>query len=231
VLAFTALQRAVAPELVARVFGVFFALVLAAIAVGAVITAPMIQSLGLHATLGVLGFVPTLLGFAAYPALHRLDNGNAERLATLQPQIARLEGLGLFAEATRSVLERLAAAIAVEQIPAGTVIIRQGEPADALYVIVSGRVEVTSADGGIATVLRTMQAGEYFGELGIVEQIPRTATVTSIDPCELYRIAASDFREALTELPPSTAFIEQARIRLARTDPARPLTYDTPEAA
>ncbi|HTU30417.1 MAG TPA: MFS transporter, partial [Solirubrobacteraceae bacterium] len=81
VLAFTALQRAVAPELVARVFGVFFALVLAAIAVGAVITAPMIQSLGLHATLGVLGFVPTLLGFAAYPALHRLDNGNAERLA------------------------------------------------------------------------------------------------------------------------------------------------------
>jgi MFS family permease len=232
VLAFTALQRAVAPELLARVFGVFFALVLAAIAVGAVITAPMIHALGLRTTLYVLGFVPTVLGFAAYPALHRLDRGNAERLAELQPRIDRLEGLGLFAEATRSVLERLAGAVVVEKIPAGTLIIRQGDPADALYVIISGSVEVTSTgDDGGARVLRRMEQGQYFGELGIIERIARTASVASLSPCELYRIAAGDFRDALTELPPSTAFIEQARTSLARTNPARSLTYEAREAS
>lgn len=229
VLAITALQRTVAAELVARVFGVFFALVLGAISLGALITAPLINGFGLHATLYTLAFVPTVLGVGAYPALRRLDRGNAKRLAALEPRVAVLEGLGIFAAATRSALERLAGAIVVEDVPGGATIVREGDPADALYVIVSGSVEITSqGDTDTIETLRTMDSGTYFGELGIIEQIPRTATVTSTAECELYRIDADVFREALTEYPPATTFLDQARLRLARTHPARKLTYDPP---
>jgi MFS family permease len=232
VLAITALQRSVAPELVARVFGVFFALVLAAISLGALITPPLINDTGLHTTLYLLAIVPTLLGLGAYPALRRLDRAASARLRELEPRIALLDRLGIFATATRPVLERLAAASTPVSVAVGEIIVRQGDPADALFAIVSGSVEVTSEVGPTEPdqPLRTMGPGSYFGEIGVLEQIPRTATVTAIAACELYRIDAGDFRDALTELPLATTFLDLARTRLARTHPTRDLQYEPVDA-
>jgi hypothetical protein len=230
VLAITALQRAVSSEQVARVFGVFFALVLGAISLGALITPPIIDGLGLHATLVVLGAGPALLGLAGYPILARLDRQAAARLAELAPRIAVLERLPIFAAASRPTLERLAAAAEEVEFQPGETIIREGDPADAIYVLVEGRVEVTSSGeaGDGPTVLREMEAGSYFGEIGVLEGIPRTATVTAIGPCRCLRIAGEAFLAAITAGPVSTTLLEDARSRLARTHPSRRITYGDP---
>ena len=91
-----------------------------------------------------------------------------------------LERLGIFAAAPQAVLERLAAARDRAEFAAGAAIVREGEPADALYVILEGAVEVTGAgEAGEEQRLRTMGADTYFGEIGLLERIPRTATVTA----------------------------------------------------
>ncbi|MDX6657801.1 MAG: hypothetical protein QOH62_2594, partial [Solirubrobacteraceae bacterium] len=110
VLAVTALQRVVPSDSIARVFGVFFAFVLAAISLGALITPPIVSALGLDGGLIFMALVPAALALVGYPALVSLDQAAAARFAELAPRIAILERLGIFAMAPQPVLERLAAA-------------------------------------------------------------------------------------------------------------------------
>ena len=231
VMAVTALQRTVPGDLLARVFGVFFAFVLGAISLGTLIVPPLVALLGLDAALLIMGFGPPALGLLAYPALARMDRVAAARLAELAPRIAVLERLGIFSAAGRAALERLAAACTDVAVPAGTAIVREGDRADALYVLVSGSVEVTARGeaGGEEQVLRTMPAGSYFGEIGLLEGIPRTATVTAAEPCTLLRLQGDAFLEALTAGPSTGTLVEDARSRLQRTHPSRTLTYTAPE--
>ena len=65
-------------------------------------------------------------------------------------------------------------------MPAGEAVIREGDTPDALYVLVDGAAVVTSGAGGR---LNTMAAGDFFGEIGLLKGVPRTATVTSTEPC------------------------------------------------
>jgi hypothetical protein len=229
VLAITALQRSVPGAQLARVFGVFFALVLGAISLATVITPPIVSSAGLDAALLIAAFVPFALGLLGYPSLRSIDRATAERAAVLAPRVAVLEQLGIFASATRPVLERLAGLETEEEYPAATAIVREGEPADALFVLLEGSVEVTSrgeADGE-EQFIRTMTAPSYFGEIGVLEQIPRTATVTALTDCRCARIEGDELLDALTTAPPSSALMENARSRLARTHPSRRVTFET----
>jgi MFS family permease len=231
VLAITALQRAVPGDVVARVFGVFFALILGAISLGTVVAPPLVNGPGLHTALYVMAFAPVAIGLLGYPALVRVDQASAARLDEFAPRIALLEQLGIFASASRPVLERLAAAVVEVAVPAGTAIVREGEDADALYVIASGRVDVTSRGeaGAEDRYIRTMEPGSYFGEIGLLERIPRTATVTAIEDCTLYKIAGDDFLDALSMASAGTSLLEGARMRLARTHPSLKPTF--PSAA
>jgi hypothetical protein len=227
VMAVTALQRSVPGDLLARVFGVFFAYVLVAISIGTVIVPPLVSLIGLDATLIVMGFGPPLLGLLALPALRRMDRANAARVAELAPRIAVLERVESFAAAGRAALERLARAATEVTVAPGTAIVREGDEADALYVLVSGSVDVTARGeaGAEERPLRTMTAGSLFGEIGVLERIPRTATVTAAEPCELLRIDGEAFLEALMAAPATGTLVEDARSRLARTHPSRELTY------
>ena len=233
VLAVIALQRAVASDRLARVFGVFWALVMASIALGTLITPPIVSALGLNGALLVMAFVPAALSTLGYPALAALDRAARARVAELAPRIAVLERLGIFAAAPQAVLERLAAASTEVTFPAGTAIVREGDPADALYVLLDGTAEVTAHGAAPARgerTLRTMSEGSYFGEIGLLEGIPRTATVTAAQGCRCYRIDGEAFVRALTATPPAPALIEGVRSRLALTHPSRRLTY-APAAA
>jgi MFS family permease len=227
VLAVIALQRAVAPDRVARVFGVFFAIVLGAISLGTLVTPAIVSALDLDGGLLILAFVPAALSLLAYPPLARLDRSADARLAELAPRIAVLERLGIFAAAPQAVLERLAAAASEVGFPAGTVVVREGDPADALYVLLDGEAVVTARGeaGAGDERLRTMEPGSYFGEIGLLERIARTATVTADQDCRCYRIEGDAFLDALTATPPAASLLEGARTRLALTHPSRPLTY------
>jgi predicted MFS family arabinose efflux permease len=227
VMAVTALQRSVPEDLLARVFGVFFAFVLGAISLGTFVVPPLVSAFGLDATLVVMAVAPPAIGLLCLPALNRMDRSTAAAVAALAPRIAILERLGIFVAAGRPALEQLARAATEVDVPAGTAIIREGDDADALYVLVAGRVDVTARGeaGAEERALRTMEAGSWFGEIGLLERIPRTATVTAAQDCSLLRIEGDAFLEALTAAPPTGTLIEDARTRLARTHPSRPLTY------
>jgi CRP-like cAMP-binding protein len=66
----------------------------------------------------------------------------------------------------------------------------------------------------------------YFGEIGLLERIPRTATVTAEALTRCYRIDGDEFLEALTTTPPAASMLEGARARLATSHPSRRLTYE-----
>jgi CRP-like cAMP-binding protein len=156
-----------------------------------------------------------------------IDRNAAASAAVLAPKVAILEQLGIFATASRPVLERLAQdATEVEFGPAST-IIREGDAADAIYVLVEGEVEVTARgeSGGDEKRLRIMQAPTYFGEIGVLEEIPRTATITATTHCRCERIEGAALLDALTAAPPSSTLMENARSRLALTHPSRSVHY------
>ena len=228
VMAITALQRAVSSEVIARVFGVFFALVLGAISLGTILAPPLVNGPGLHAALYIMGFAPIGIGLLGFPSLVRLDRAAAARLDELAPRIALLEQLGIFASANRAVLERLAAACTSVRVHAGDVVVAEGDEADALYVIVSGRVDVKArGEAGVEQHIRVMEPGSYFGEIGLLERIPRTATVTALDDVELYRIEGDAFLDALATASAGTSFLAGARTRLAHTHPSLESQFET----
>ncbi len=232
VLAVTALQRSVPSEQLARVFGVFFAFVLAAISLGTLLTPLVVNGSSLDTGLLVMAIGPFVLGLFGYPALLAIDRESAGRADLLAPRVAVLEQLGIFATATRPILERLAGMATEVEFPTGTTIVREGAPADALYVLVEGEVEVTARGeaGGPEQRIRTMTAPSYFGEIGVLERIPRTATVTALADCRCERIDGTEFLDALTTAPPSSSLMENAQSRLALTHPSRSVTFSGGEA-
>jgi CRP-like cAMP-binding protein len=74
-----------------------------------------------------------------------------------------------------------------------------------------------------------MAAPSYFGEIGVLERIPRTATVTALTECRCERIDGEALLEALTTAPPSSSLMENARSRLLVTHPSREPTFTAPE--
>lgn len=88
------------------------------------------------------------------------------------------------------------ARIAEEEVfAAGSVITREGDPGDALYIIVRGRVQVSH--GGIA--LATLGAGDTLGEMSVFDGAPRSATGTALEETEVLRIGNEEFYEVLHE--------------------------------
>jgi CRP-like cAMP-binding protein len=107
----------------------------------------------------------------------------------------------------------------------------EGDAADAMYALADGDVTVTAHRDGAERTLGTMTAPAFFGEIGVLERIPRTATVTAQSECRCQRIEGEALLEALTASPPSSSLMETAQGRLAVTHPARELTFGADAAA
>ena len=233
VLAITALQRVVKPEVVARVFGVFFAFVLAAVSLGALLMPILLGIVGLNATLLIMGFAIPALSVAAYPWLRALDARALAELSAIEPRIATLQALDIFAGATRTALERLARSAVEQTVGEGTVLIQEGAVADDFFVLTDGRVDVSAlGEGGVERALGELVPPDFFGEIGLLERRPRTATVTTASPCRMLRINGDDFVDALTAADLSPSALGGVQMRLARTHPTATMTFgqSNPEA-
>jgi MFS family permease len=229
VLAITALQRLVKPDVVARVFGVFFALVLAAVSLGALLMPILLGTVGLTTTLLIMGFAIPAFSVAAYPWLRALDNRALGELSAIEPRVATLQALDIFAGATRAALERLARSAVEETVDAGTVLIREGAEADDFFVLTAGKVDVTAAgEAGLEKALGVLEPPDYFGEIGLLGRRPRTANVTTAAPCTVLRINGDDFVAALTMANLSPSALGGAQMRLARSHPSATLTFGDP---
>jgi CRP-like cAMP-binding protein len=129
-----------------------------------------------------------------------------------------LATLDLLADADRTTLERLAVAAEEVVLPAGGVLIRQGDPADALWILVRGQLSVcVTGAGAEPRELAPVTAPGYVGELGLLKGIPRTATVRASQDSTLLRIGGADFLAAMEAGRPSPTLLAVAGARLART--------------
>jgi CRP-like cAMP-binding protein len=94
--------------------------------------------------------------------------------------VTELARVGLFAELPGETLTRLADRMRRDEVAAGTAVVREGDPGDRFYVLLSGIAAVSQTSLGGRRVLR---AGEYFGEVALAMEVARTATVTAMTPC------------------------------------------------
>jgi CRP-like cAMP-binding protein len=176
-----------------------------------------------------MGFAIPAVTVAAYPWIRVLDTRAVRELSAIEPRIAALQALDIVAGATRAALERLARSAIEEPVAAGTVLIQEGAEADDFFVLITGEVEVLAAgEAGVVQTLGTLTPPSYFGEIGLLEHRPRTATVKALTPCTVYRINGTDFIEAMTVANLSPTALGRAQARLARTHPSASLTFGQP---
>jgi len=186
---FTILQRGTPSEVLARVFGVLHSLIYATVAAGAVIAPVLVNAFGVRWTLVVVGSLLPVLAILTHASLVRIDvePGDPRRLELLR-------GIPLFSPLSPLVLEQLAAGLVPVRASAGEEIIRLGDHGDRFYVVSSGEVEVV-VDGRPP---RREGEGTYFGEIALLRDVPRTATVRAATDVDLYALDRDDFLPAVT---------------------------------
>jgi MFS family permease len=197
---FTILQRTTPSEVLARVFGILHSLFFATVALGAVLAPPLIHLIGVRWSLVVVGAILPVLALAARIPLASLDEEAVDR----SKQIGLLRTMPMFAPLSAPVLEGLAAQLVPIEARAGETIVRQGETGDRFYVVSSGEVDV-SVDG---RPLTTQGPGDHFGEIALLRDVPRTATVTAKTDAELFALERDDFVAAVTGHAGSTEAAE-----------------------
>ncbi len=218
VLAITTLQRDLSGDVLSRVFGIFDTLVLGSIMLASLLTGILLAHADVNVALVAIGVGVPALGLIGLPTLLRADRRSAAAAERLRPRVALLSELDLLAGADRTTLERLAAAAEEVAMPAGTVIIRQGDDADALWILSRGELGVSIRnDGPRPREIPPVIAPGYVGELGLLHGIPRTATVRTLQESTLLRIDGQDFLSALQSGRPSSSMLALAGARMART--------------
>ena len=186
----TLLQRCAPEEAMARVFGVLESVVFAAIGLGSLLAPLLIGGVGIEGALVVTGLVLPLLALLVRPALDRID-------VEVQPrsrEIGLLRGMSIFRPLSAASLEQIAGQLQGARARAGEVIVRQGEPGELFYLIGAGEADVFE-DGRLA---RREGSGEYFGEIALLRDVARTATVIAKTDLELFTLGRDDFLAAIS---------------------------------
>ncbi|HZO00486.1 MAG TPA: cyclic nucleotide-binding domain-containing protein [Burkholderiales bacterium] len=113
---------------------------------------------------------------------------------------AVLKTVPLFTSCPEEQLRMLTMVVTRKSAPRSTTIMAGGDPTDSLYIVLSGRLKVMMSDSeGKEVILSILGAGEFFGEMGLIDDEPRSATVITIEPCELLSIAKRDFKKCLAD--------------------------------
>jgi MFS family permease len=191
----TLLQRAAPDAVLSRVFGVLEGLLLLTVGLGAIAAPALLSLLGTRGALVAAGLLLPLLVVPAWPVLRRIDRETVISVERLQ-RLAEVPFLSLLPESTR---EQLAQAVVEEPMRVGEEVVRQGEPGDRFYVIDTGSVEVY-VDGRPTTRLGP---GQYFGEIALLRDTPRTATVRAREDGVLLTLSRDSFVPAVAGYAPS----------------------------
>jgi MFS family permease len=197
----TLVQRAVPDDVLARVFGVIQMLWLASIGIGAALVPALISWLGVETALIATGAFLPLLVLLLGPTVAKIDAAAAAPEAS---ELRILASVPIFAPLPGGSLEHLAARLVPLRVDAGTVIVREGDAGDRFYIVTEGEVEVSQYD----RLVSELAAGGYFGEIALLRDVPRTATVTARTDAVLYALDRDDFLAAVTGHPQSAEAAE-----------------------
>ena len=111
-----------------------------------------------------------------------------------------LKSVPLFGSFPEDQLRALSAMVTRRLATRGTAIMHEGDPTDSLYIVMSGRLKVMMGEAdGKEVILGIIGPGEFFGEMGLIDDNPRSATVIAIEPCELLAVSKRAFKKCLSE--------------------------------
>jgi MFS family permease len=196
----TLLQRSAPDEVLARVFGVLESVLLLTVGLGALAAPLLLNWLGTRGALIVAGSLLPLVVIPAWPRLNAIDRDAqvpVERLGLLR-------GNPIFAPLPGPTLEQLAGALEEVRSAAGEEVVRQGEPGDRFYLIKDGALDVY-VDGEL---VQSLAPGDSFGEIALLRDVPRTATVKARTEVVLYALDRRHFLAAVTGFGPSLSAAE-----------------------
>lgn len=186
---YTIVQRITPDQVLGRVFGALEGLLIGSMAMGSAVMPWLVHELGLRGALAFIALLVAAPVVLLFPACRRLDG-------RLRPPegLELLRALPMFAPLGPARLESIARQLGRISVPSGQVVLREGDDSDRFYVIESGGVEVTQA----GAVLRQEGPGEFFGEIGLLRDVPRTATITTVEDTSLMVLDRADFLAALS---------------------------------
>jgi hypothetical protein len=191
----TLLQRTVPDEVLTRVMGVVQSVFVGTLGLGAIVAPALIAGIGTRGALATTGVFLPVLAVLASRSLRRLDKTVAEAPGNLQ----LLRSIPIFRPLPPATLEQLTHELVPLHVPAWQEIIRQGAHGDRFYIVASGEVEV-QVDGQPSG---TLHPGDHFGEIALLQDVPRTATVTALTDVDLLALERDEFISAVTGHPES----------------------------
>jgi hypothetical protein len=187
---YTVLQRLVPDEFLSRIFGVLFGLAMAAVAIGSIVIPPLIAAVGIRLAMAITGgFLPALT-VLAWRRLLAIDRRTPPRIE----EITLLHQVPMFASLSVAASEYLARNVTVVAVPASTVLIKEGDAGDHFYLVATGRFDVARQGQHVATE----GPGGFFGEMALLRDLPRQATVTASEDSTVYAFDRKDFIAAVT---------------------------------
>lgn len=191
----TLIQRIAPDAVLSRVFGVLEGLMMACTALGAISVPLLVSTFGPRGAFVAAGAALSIAVVVLGRNVLAIDAGPLVPLRELR----LLRAIPMFAPLSAPVVERLAGALVPIHVPAGQFVIREGDRGDRFYILVSGRAEVTQA----GTPVRAEGPGDYFGEIALLRDVPRTASVRATADLELLALEREPFLEAITGQPRS----------------------------
>jgi hypothetical protein len=186
--AITLLQRTAPPAVAARVFGVVESMVVAGMALGALLAPVFVGVAGPRGALIITGAVLPILVLLTWSRLRSVDHGAGidERL------IAALRGVPFLAPLPLATIEFLASRVAAVQLAAGSILFHRGDDGDNFYILTSGTLQIELLEGA-----KREDAPAYVGEIALLRNVPRTATVGAESGCDLLALERDDFLAAV----------------------------------
>ena len=184
------LQRLIPDKQLSRAFGVLESLYMAGEGVGSFLASLIVVAVGPQWTLLIAGVLLPAVALIGRRALVALDVG----IRIPSEEMALLRSIRFFAPLPTPMLERLARNLVPISVPAGSVVISQGDAGDRFYAIVEGAVEVLERGRRVTT----LGPGGSFGEIALIRDVPRTATVVATTECSLVALDRDEFLRAIT---------------------------------
>jgi MFS family permease len=185
---FTLLQRAIRDDALSGVLGLIWGAAMGALALGSIATPLLVRELGARTAFVLVGFLLPVLTIAGFRRMRALDD-----VAAPTEQQLRVDEVPMFAPLSLAAKERLATKLVPIDVPAGETIVRAGDVGDRFYIVDSGAVRVKLESGE-----KESGPGDCFGEIALLRDMPRTATVTAATETRLFALERADFLAAVT---------------------------------
>jgi MFS family permease len=189
---FTLLQRIVPDEVLTRVLGLVWGLAMGGVALGSLAAPALVAAIGPRSAFVTVGAILPVLTLITWRRLVEIDR----EVAAPAEELELIEGVPMFDPLPLAAKEHMASALVPVSVHDGDVVIKAGEPGDRFYIVGEGELEVVGDD-----VHASAHKGDHFGEIALLRNVTRTATVKAVADSKLFALERDDFLAAVTGHP------------------------------